>query len=188
MPPINFWAGLLQGFAQGLEQQRKRKQDEEELKLKQDLAKRQLSLQDILEKRAQREAEQHEIGKSARASIKQGILGQVGPETMPQEAINPVFQERAAGDEPLTGEPFTNLRDALMGQRSKDVYQANLRAAMVDIAQPQDLPGLLGMRPRRANARQRLVGLPPNAEAALARQMGLSPQQYQAVTGRPYPC
>ncbi len=71
----NFWGGFLQGVGQGLEQQHRRKQQEEELKLKQDLAKRQVSLQDILEKKAQREAEQHETGKTARATLKQAILG-----------------------------------------------------------------------------------------------------------------
>ncbi len=62
-------------------------------------------------------------------------------------------------------------------------------------------------RARRANSvRDAMVGLPPaeikvlepalgiqsqplnaTAERALARQMGLSPERYQAVTGRPYP-
>ena len=58
---------------------------------------------------------------------------------------------------------------------------ASLKAAMVGMtpeAEMKDLEPAVGSEPRRLN---------PTDELALARKMGSSPEQYQAVTGRAYP-
>ena len=69
----------------------------------------------------------------------------------------------------------------------------NLKDAMMQsgLMRSPDLPEALGMTPQKdfsssAVGRQ-TQPLKATAELALARKMGLSPERYQAVTGRPYP-
>ena len=205
MRAINFWGGLLQGISQGVQYNQLRKRQDEELKLRQQAAKSALALHDLTLRKQQRE-------ESARSSLKD-IIGQgVAPETMPTEGLDPNILGRDAGDEPRQDLTPPGIREALVGKRQAANQQVGMRQAMVDIARPQDLPGLLGLRPRRARVRRgspirdALIGLPPANtnmldpalgmqtrpltamdEFALARQLGLSPEQYRAVTGRPYP-
>ena len=86
-----------------------------------------------------------------------------------------------------------DLRQSFIRETGKQMKDANLKAAMVQgaLVRPQDLPGLLGMTPQKGFSSV-AVGTqtqPLNAtnELALARHMGLSPERYLAVTGRPYP-
>ena len=205
MRAINFWGGFLQGISQGVQYNQLRQRQDEELKLKQQAAKSALALHDLTLRKQQRE-------ESARSSLKD-IIGQgVAPGTMPTEGLDPNILGRDAGDEPRQDLTPPGIREALVGKRQAANQRVGMRQAMVDIARPQDLPGLLGLRLRRGRAgrarsiKDALLGsVPANMnsigpglgtqthpltaldELALARQMGLSPEQYRALTGRSYP-
>lgn len=156
--PDNFIGGLLKGLAGGIEANRKKQQDEEELKLKKKLADASIQLNEINRKKLEQEVAQKAAKDTQEQSLRDMIVGQASPEFTPAES--------QGGGAPLA-EP-SGARQGMVGNVQKGMRDAKLRASLIGLVPESQNMALAGVE----------APMDPMVKAYIARAMGgLTPDQ-----------